>query len=98
MSMSTTVVGFKPPDDTWQRMKSVWDACKKAGIDIPELVDAYFCGEAPDPAGVEVSQQELIERGAIRAWEDNKLNAEGCEIDVSKIPADVKIIRFYNSW
>jgi len=89
MSMSTHVIGFRPPDDTWQRMKAVWDACQAANVDPPEEVIDFFNDEEPDPNGVEVEIPT-------REWRDDA--AEGFEIDVAAIPAGVTIIRFYNSW
>lgn len=95
MSMSTTVVGIVPPDETWQKMKAVWDACEKAGVPVPVRVLEFFHDKTPDPKGV------LIDLGVYpyaRSWSDKRLNAEGIELDLSAIPPDVKMIRFYNSW
>jgi hypothetical protein len=96
MSMSTHVVGFKPPDETWKKMKAVWDACTEAGIEAPEEVRGFFPGEEPTDSGVEVDQEDLIYAGAIEKWSANW--REGFEIIVEKIPPDVKIIRVYNAW
>lgn len=90
MSMSTRVIGFVPPDEAWQKMKAVWDACDAAGIDPPAAVVSFFDGEAPDPAGQEL---EL----PIREWSGGEAGA-GYELDVAAIPAQVRTIRFYNSW
>ncbi len=90
MSMSTYVVGFTPPDDNWQKMKAVWDACQVAGIPAPVQVLDFFGGETPDPAGVET---EL----PVREWHGGEMG-QGYELDVSAIPVKVKIIRFWNSW
>ena len=54
MSMSTYVIGFQSPDEKWQRMKAVWDACEKADIEVPQEVRDFFDGE-PDEKGVTVS-------------------------------------------
>ena len=95
MSMSTHVVGFKPPDDKWKKMKAVWDACKAAGIDPPDDVDAFFEGTAPDDQGMEVDldghECAVKYRPASRA-------RDGIEVDVKKLPPDVTVIRFYNSY
>jgi len=96
MSMSTHVVGFKPPDAKWQRMKAVWDACDHAGVPPPPEVMAFFDGEEPDVNGVEVTEDALIRCGALREWHDD--GRDGYEVLVEKLPADVKVIRFYNSW
>lgn len=89
MSMSTHVVGFKPPDDKWKKMKAVWDACQEAQASLPEEVVDFFDGSDPDPAGVEVKIKA-------REWSDD--SSEGYEIDVDAIPKGVKVIRFYNSF
>ena len=54
MSMSTHVIGFKPPDEKWKKMKKVWDTCQEAGIDAPKEVVEFFNDCPPDEAGVEV--------------------------------------------
>lgn len=90
MSMSTHVVGFVPPDETWQKMKAAWDACEAADVPIPDKVIDFFNDEMPDPAGVET---EL----PLREWNGGERGA-GYELDVSAIPEHVKVIRFYNSW
>ena len=90
MGMSTHVVGIKPPDAIWKQMKLIWDTCEAAGIDeIPKKVGEFFNWEEPDEKGVilEIPHEE---------WSDE--SREGIEIEVKKIPKDVKIIRFYNAW
>lgn len=96
MGMSTHVVGFKPPDEKWQRMKAVYDSCQAAGISVPRMVEAFFEGVPPDPNGVEISERELRDCGAVREWTDG--NGEGYEVITSKLPKDVTVIRFKNSW
>ena len=89
MSMSTHIIGFIPPDKKWKEMKAIYDACVKANIEVPEAVNEFFNGYPPDPKGRYVEVQS------------EKYNAEGqggIEIELSKIPKNVKFIRFYNSW
>lgn len=96
MGMSTHVVGFKPPDETWSKMKAAWDSCEAAGVPVPDSVLKFFGYSPPDPAGVEVDQKALEACGAVRKWSEEM--QEGFEIDVSKVPVDVKIVRVYNSY
>jgi hypothetical protein len=96
MGMSTHVKGFKPPGEKWQQMKAVYDACMAANIEVPGEVSGYFEDGTPDPNGVEIRESELTAAGALRDWKDD--NRDGFEIDVTKLPADVTVIRFYNSW
>jgi hypothetical protein len=95
MGSSMHVVGFRPPDEMWRRMKKVWDACIEAGIPVPPTVDAFFEGLPPDPAGVHISEATLTNAGAASEWADGM--CEGHELDLTKIPPGVTIIRFYNS-
>lgn len=91
MGMSTQVIGFVPPDEKWHQMKSIFDSCKLAKIEIPREVWKFFGDTDPDPAGVEISIPK-------REWRDERGCAEGFELDVDSIPKHVKVIRFYNSW
>lgn len=94
MSMSTWIEAFKPPGEKWARMRAVWDACMEAGVEVPPEVDGYFEGMAPDPAGVEI--QDFRNSPAVSGWKDGM--RQGFEVDVTKLPKDVTVIRFYNSW
>lgn len=89
MGMSTHVKGFVPPDERWQKMKAVLDACTAAGIEVPDEVDEFFGDGGPDPQGQEV---DIPSRG----WKTD--HQQGIEIKTEDIPERVKVIRFYNSW
>ena len=91
MGMSTHVVGFKPPDDRWKKMKAVHDSCIEAGLEPPEEVQEFFDWCTPDPSGVEIDipHTGYSDRGTLR---------EGFEIDVSHLPPGVTKIRFWNSY
>ena len=93
MGMSTHVVGFKPPDEKWHKMKAVYDACKTAKVSPPKEVSDYFDGCAPDDSGVEVTLQG---KPCVSEYKDD--SSHGYEVDIRKLPPDVTIIRFYNAW
>lgn len=93
MSMSTHVVGFRPPDDTWRKHKAVWDACVKAGVHVPKETNEFFGYDKPDDAGVTVE----LEKHECCA-EFSEFGRNGIEIDLSNLPKQVTKIRFYNSW
>jgi hypothetical protein len=93
MGMSTRVEGFRPPDALWEQMEAIWEACTRAGVPVPDEVAAFFEDGKPDPTGVEV---DLGASGAVRPWRDDY--REGFEVDVRKLPRDVTVLRFYNSW
>ena len=92
MGMSTHIVGFRPADEKWTKMKAVWDACVIAGQPVPKDVISFFNYDNPgDKPGIEVPLGD-----ALTPWQD--LSREGYQVDVSRLPKDVKFIRFYNSW
>lgn len=92
MGMSTHVVGFRPPDDAWQRMKQAHDSCKAAGVEPPHGVQEFFNYKEPDSAGVEVDIQQ-----AVTTWNERDMS-DGFEVDITKLPPGVKIVRFVNSY
>ena len=92
MSMSTHVVGYRVADAKWAKMKAAWEACEAAGVPAPADVIRFFEGEDPgDKPGMEVSI-----KAAVTDWGD--AGRSGYQIDVTKLPPDVKVLRFYNCW
>lgn len=91
MSMSTHVIGFHPPDEKWQKMKIIWDACVNADVSIPKEVMEFFGDEDPDDAGVEVDLDDALENF-------NELGKSGFDVILSKLPGSIDRLRFYNSW
>jgi len=93
MGMSTHVVGIKPPDQAWKAMKSAWDACVAAKVSVPIEVLNFFGHEIPDAAGVVV---DLEKTEAVEQY--NTDSVQGFEVRIDKLPKDVKVVRFYNSY
>lgn len=91
MGMSTHVVGYIPPDEKWQAMRDIFDACKKAKVEVPEEVMVFFNYRDPDSAGTEIDIDSILTE-----WRDDY--REGFELNVDEIPKHVKTIRFYNCW
>ena len=99
MSMSTSVIGFIPPDDKFKKMLKAYRACEEAGIAIPADVEKFFDGEPPDNAGVQVHLSYGTKgKDAVKEYRDNDANAEGYEIDLRKLDPNIKVLRFTNSW
>lgn len=109
MSTGIHIRGFRPPDEKWQRMRAVWDACMAADVRPPKDVRDYFADEDPDPAGVEVplsSTTRLEGRWYVDGEKENPEAAVspyetdwqyGVQIDLSKLPKDLSILRIYES-
>ncbi|MFA6433029.1 MAG: hypothetical protein WCV82_04460 [Candidatus Paceibacterota bacterium] len=93
MSMSTHVVGFRPADDKWEKMRAVYDACQAAGTQLPASVAQFFGFEPPDERGVEVNIEKT---DAVSEWQEDM--REGIEVDITKLPENVTVIRFYNAY
>ena len=74
-------------------MKSIWGACDEAEIGVPAEVGKFFEDCEPDEAGVEVDID-----GTVCCREYREEMREGFEIDVTTLPKDVTIIRFWNSY
>jgi hypothetical protein len=92
MSVSRHVIGFRPPDEQYKKMAKAWKACEEAGVEPPAEVSRYFDDVEPDPAGMEVDLGK-----AVTEWTDGDM-CEGYEIDVTKLPKGVTIIRSYTSY
>jgi hypothetical protein len=101
MSSSMYVVGFIPPDENWRRMKAIWDACHAAGVSQPPIVEKFFGGERPDDNGREVTLASdipgLKDADGCKYWHDDDYCREGFEIELAKLPPEIKILRFFNS-
>jgi hypothetical protein len=93
MGHSLHVNGIKPPDKKWKEMKDVWDACKAAKIDPPTAVELFFFDGRPDNKGVVI---DLEEHECVTEYKDDMI--DGYDVDLSKLPPDIKIIRFYCSY
>lgn len=92
MAMVSEVIGFKPADEKWRKMKAVWDACRDAGVGLPPSVYEFFAGNDPDDAGVTVSMDALIECGAV--WDYAAESESGFTVNLDKLPAGVTVLRF----
>ena len=91
MGKTTYVIGFRPPDAKYQKLRAVYDACEAAQIEAPEYVQEYFNYEPPSEHGVEVDLGD-----AVRNY--NADMQERYEVDLGKIPMNVHVIRFVNSY
>lgn len=91
MSMSLCILGLRPPDEKWQKMKTAYDSCRAAGIPIHESVLQFFDYSEPDPRGLKVGLDDIA-----KPWKGE--DSEGIEIAVAEIPKEITVIRFYGAW
>ncbi len=92
MGMSTHIIAFRPPDEKWQRMKLILDTCKQAEVQPPREVMEFFNDEEPESEGVKIEIREAVEE-----WNDDDMQ-DGFQVNLDKLPPDIKFIRFYNSY
>ncbi len=96
MGMTTSVIGYKQADEKWHKLKAVWDSCKELNLTIPREVLEYFNHEYPhDKPGMKVDIQDT---DCCFKYSNSDYPEDGFEIHVAKIPKNVDIIRFVNSY
>jgi hypothetical protein len=91
--MSTHIIGFRKPDEVWEKMKAVYDACEEAAIAIPDAVQAFFGGEEPDDRGVSI---DLEDSAGVEEY--GAEGVSGFEVAIKDIPSHITHIRFFNAW
>ena len=97
MSISIPVVGIRPKDEKFDKMKQILDTCQEMKVSIPSEVVNFFGKDVIDDGnvgdfGVEVSLLYPNKSG-VTAWENSY--AEGYLIDLRELDPSIKIIRVY---
>lgn len=87
------IKGIVPADDQYFKMKTAYEACEAAGLDIPSEIQAFFGYETPEAEG-QVIDLELHESLSNYDAEER----EGFDVDLSKLPPHLKVLRFYIRW
>jgi len=85
MSLSYYVVGIRPPDEKFEAMKAVWDACEKAVVVAPDEVLNFFNDRSPYVNGIEVNLTVSEDSDKYRSW---------FTLMVTDIPKNITEIRF----
>jgi len=107
MGHSSSVYAIAPPDAAAQahflKMKAVWDACILAGVAMPEKVAVFFdCKTPGEGLATEVTRLYVGAIGAftcsVRPYGKVGSGEEGFEVDLDRLPAGTKIIRFVCRW
>jgi hypothetical protein len=92
--MSMNVVGI-PDREYFDKMIEIKEKCEELEIELPEQVKKFFgnyYGETKECIEAETLFQEIPYTKFSNSYQ------EGFEIDVDKIPSNIKTIRFYCSW
>lgn len=85
--LDITVVGKREADDTWARMRTVWDVCTQMGVEVPGSVLEFFNHEAPDANGV---CMDLADYDAVSPV--HRESGQGVVIDMDKLPSGLRWI------
>lgn len=87
MGIECDIVGIEPADEKFKQMKSIWDACKAAGVKVPDEVSKFFEGVPPDDAGVTVYFDSDVFR-----WQDDYRS--GFQVDLESLDPSITMLRF----
>lgn len=82
MSVGLYVRGLVEPTDRFQKMYAAYEACKAAGVQVPDEVVKYFGDEEPDPNGL------IVDISAASSCKDNVI-----EVDLTKLHKDITKIQ-----
>lgn len=98
MSMSTHIQAFIPDTDKeFKKHKKILLACSEAEVSLPKETAKYFGGEDADESMLdEKLSVELKEGVHYKDWSQD--SSSGFEVDLTKLPAGVTKLRFYNNW
>lgn len=94
MGASMHIQGIREPDEEYQQMKAVYEACTKAGVPVPDRVQEFFDWQPPNPNGILV---DLDLSDAVAEYNDGN-SREGYDVELSKLPKNITHLRFYLSW
>jgi hypothetical protein len=98
VSMSTSVVGIRDLDGQFAKMIALKEACEAAGVSYPDAVVKFF---GPDQVNESVDwlreqmEEVNIDPAVARSSGDG---SNTWEVDLKKLPPDVKGIRFRNGY
>lgn len=102
MSMSMHVTAFRDMDGQFKRMLEIKNFCDAHEVSYPKEVTDYF-GNTVSSLDTDTSLYEDFAEidldNQLREWSDGHNGyRSGYEIDISDIPKEAKILRFYASY
>lgn len=96
MGVSIHVAGIRFPDEKHKKMIAVWDACKEAGVEVPDDVLQYFDWEDPEELGLTIDLEHADYNHCIEEWSAE--GSAGYTISLADLPDKITHVRVYNSW
>ncbi len=82
------IVGVFVPDDEWEKMKDVKDACAAAGVPMPEEAQGYFETHAPSDYGVGTHLPVSVDAASARHGDPN-MSVDSAKNDISYFIIDL---------
>ncbi len=98
MGMSTHIKAFIPDTDPeYQKHREILLFCHKQEVSLPKETSDYFGILFPQPYILyDILEKELQAGFHYTDWHDE--SSKGFEVDLTKLPAGVTKLRFYNNW
>lgn len=96
MGISTHVVGMRDLGGQFARMIAAKEACEEAGVSYPKELVEYFETPGETPMYLQQKMQEVNIDVAVSEDSDDGTNS--WVVDLSKLPKEVKSIKFSNSY
>ena len=99
MSMSTSVIGQRAKDETFEKYFKILKACKEAKVEPPKEVRDYFgeaCDEYDRPEYIAELALEVNLESIVKERQSDGTN--DYVVDVASLPKSVVSIIFRNSW
>jgi hypothetical protein len=98
MGLSSYILAYRDMDGEFAKMAEVKAFCDEKGVTLPKEVEEYFGKYSLDP--IEYCKEQMSEvilpNGVFKKSQDD--SREFFDVDISKLPKEVKIIRFVNSY
>ena len=95
MGMYVDVKGVRDLSMNFEKMMNVKKACDDADVGYPVVIEEYFGSNVDESEDMIRSEMELADIAYIETHPDS---ADVYEIELSKIPEDIKKIRFIISY
>lgn len=93
MGMNIGAYGIKPKTKEYEQKLQIYNLCKEQKVEIPEEIINFFDGD-PCKEGILVKLDDI--EGALEYPEED--DCEIIQVDISKLPKEIKKIRFQIWW
>lgn len=98
MSMSMHCEAVKPANADYKKKAAAYHACVAANVPIPKELSEFFGDEEPDDTGttIHLGYDMRTDHPSCEKWQDS--SRSGFQVDITKLPAGTRYVRFYCSY